>query len=716
MYTVNQYKDDIHLLTNSLVVKNTNIAIAINFGLEKRYDSIVSTDRTTWKYYLNISGQKHSTNTQDLYITLIENGNKVLLTKTILLQYPYTRKELLKYGNYYKELISVYPDDFSYINGCMLPVDMSVAMSAEDGTILNYNTDLVYVNEFSLIRELEQYIKNFLKRWNIIDYILTDELYTASLVAVLFAAIPNKIANLRLLKINTAEVHPFHMENFFRSHLDLWDNIVNLKESTKFWLYKNLRYLMKHTGTQEALNSLLTNVYDANGIGVGEHILFKKDPVLISDTSDINSSVYDDSGALFIGQGKNNSYQFDSNSELDIYTITTLEMSNKNIDIPTTVDEVNNIARNTEDVLNKSLLFKQKTKVIDINIPQLFKLYGDDLILTIMDNWLYLATNNNFTEKVTYLEPNTKVSYDITPLNAYYLLIKLLLKVTGNDTVLLTGVMYKILKDKNTISAPDITDGLFNGDDITDRAFDIIDLMPTIHTGMSYNKDSFKEYLMYIIDLYKFIWIADTNAENALNSSNIKIAASRIFDYNVINFKSDGSEVDIDTVLLDNGIVLKDTEYFNTSLAIKDLILTVTGINIDTYDTVETNNQNYIDIITKLTSYTVHVVNAIENSKTTFVPYTNISVFKNTKGLVTTTEAATVYPLEPEYVKINLEANNYDFSIQNFYTENAPFISSTENTISGYMEIQYQREELKVEEYLPVFTIEVLRDLDTIVL
>jgi hypothetical protein len=716
MYTVDQYKNDIHLLTNSLVIKNSTTAVAINFGLERLYDLTISSDKTTWKYYLNISGQKHHTNSSEIYITLIENTTKVLLTKTILDQYPYTRKELLKYGNYYKELISLYPNDFSYINGCMLPVDMTVAINAAEGKILNYNSDLVFKNEFSLIRELELYIKNYLKRWDIIDYVLTDELYAASLLAVLFAAIPNKIANLRLHKINTAEVHPFHMEHFFRSHLDLWDNIASFKESTKFWLYKNLRYLMKHTGSTEAFKSLLLNVFDANGIGVGEHILFKKDPSLNSDILDTSSSLYSDTGALFIGQGKNNSYQFDINSELDIYTIVNLEMAAHNIDVPVTPDELSNIARYADNTLNKSLLFKQKTKVIDINIPQLFKLYGDDIILTIMDNWIYLAHNNSFTEKVTYLEPNTKVSYNITPLEAYYLLLKFLLKLTNNESSMLTNISCKILKDPTVLSGPDLVSNLFNGHDVLDRAFDIIDMVPVRHNSMLYNKDTFKTHIDDITNLYKFVWITDVNSENALNSSNIKIAASRVFETHVINFENNGAPTTIDAVLSKHGIVLKDTEYFDISLAIKDLFIIVTGINIDAYDTIETNNQNYIDIITKLTSYTVHAVNAVENSKTTFVPYTSISVIKNTKGLVTTTGASIIDPLEPEYTKINLEANNYDFSLANYYTNNLPFMSSMENTVSGYMEIINQSTDLKVEEMLPVFTIEVLRDLNTIVL
>ena len=98
---------------------------------------------------------------------------------------------------------------------------MDYAINMPEGTILYYNKDYVEDNEFELMGDLEDYIKNFLHRWNIKEYLLTDELYTASLIGVLTASLPNKIINIRNNYALTSQVNSFHLEHFFRSHLEL---------------------------------------------------------------------------------------------------------------------------------------------------------------------------------------------------------------------------------------------------------------------------------------------------------------------------------------------------------------------------------------------------------------------------------------------------------------------------------------------------------------
>lgn len=704
MYTIEQYYSDIHLLTNSLVVKLSDAGIAVNLGLIKRYNLDESeVPKNNWKYYLNLSGQKHSTNSTSIQIVIIETGLPVELTPTVLETYPVSRTELLKYGSYYQGLITKYPDDISYINGCIQPIDINIALSAKDGTILAYNTNLVEYAEFSLIREIEKFINSFLARWHVVDFMLTDELYYTCLLGVLFANIPNKIANIRSSKINTAEVCSFHMEHFFRSHLDIWDDITGLNNASKYWLYKNIRYLIKHRGTAETFQLLLDNVFDANNIGIGEHILFKIDPTLIDNTSDVTQAIYNKSTVKFLGTAKNKSYHFDSNTDLTVDEIINLEMTDKSIEVAYSQDQIQHIATNTDNDVNNNTIFKQKTKIIDINVPQLFKMYTSDYILTIMDNWLYYSVNGSFNKKEVYLEPNTKRSFTLSPYDGYLLLIKFLLKLNNEDTASITNITTKILK--TTLDKTSLLNNLFNSGDLSNITDDIISLVPNDPTSTVVNKDSFSSYINNIVELYKYVWVSDCNMNNPVNSANIKIVSNRLFNNETVVI-SNTDNVSIDSILISKNIIIPNTISFDTISAIKELFLTFTGIDIDAYTTIEQNNASYIDIITKLTSYTVHAINAVDNSKTSYLAYTHNSVFKSTQGLATITDAR-FDNLEQEYVKIATEANNFNSSVSVYSFDNLPSVTVCPYSISGTMEVSYQLDELVAIPMLPRLSINV---------
>lgn len=335
--TIQSHSRNISSLTNSLVIKFIDVALAVNLGIKKKYNLAVEDDKKTWKYFLNMAGYRHITNS-DVKIRLIENNELVSLSKNVLDEFVYTREELIKFGDYYNDLISKYPDDFSFIKGTIFPVDIDLAIKSEDGTILNYDRGLVEPNEYSLIRELETYVINFTKRYNIGNYLLTDNLYMASFLAVLYANIPNKINNIRISKINTNEAHSFHLEHFFRSHLNLWENVQVLNEETKFWLYKNLRSLMKHTGKESTLQTVLYKIFEKNNIGIGEYLLEKNEPSISENPNDLTKSSFIDNGSKFVASRLNNSYTMDNNTVMSPETMINLELNTiTNQDIPLNV-------------------------------------------------------------------------------------------------------------------------------------------------------------------------------------------------------------------------------------------------------------------------------------------------------------------------------------------------------------------------------------------
>ena len=169
MYTIDKYYRNAILISNSLVLKIPEIAYIVNKGIYVKTGKQVNTPKREWLYYQNLAGIKTRFN-KDIYIRYLENGEEALLTKERMQNSPLTRRTLLKFGDKFKELVTAYPCEETYIRGCLYDIDLDTIMEAKPGTILAYNKDLLETNEYSLIRELQDYIYNFLARWHVKEY------------------------------------------------------------------------------------------------------------------------------------------------------------------------------------------------------------------------------------------------------------------------------------------------------------------------------------------------------------------------------------------------------------------------------------------------------------------------------------------------------------------------------------------------------------------
>ena len=140
--TIKNYYKNTHLLTNSLCIKFIDAAHAVNIGMYKNkvwkdtYGDLLipSEDMREWKYFLNMAGIKHFTNS-DVKIKLLESGETVSLSKEILNTYVYTRDELRKNGTFLNNLLFTYSDDESFIKGCIY---LNVIVSDKFGQGCNY--------------------------------------------------------------------------------------------------------------------------------------------------------------------------------------------------------------------------------------------------------------------------------------------------------------------------------------------------------------------------------------------------------------------------------------------------------------------------------------------------------------------------------------------------------------------------------------------------
>lgn len=263
------YLDDTFKLTRSLVIKSSASADAINKGLSDLGNEVNTLDPTTWKYYLNLNGQYHGTDVP-MYVSSLDTLQTIAFTRQNLQVHTATARAYRTFGSYFDRLVAVYPYQESLIRGILNPIDIPVAIAADDGDILFYRKDMVLAQETQLIPQLQAWISNFMFRWNVRGFTLTDDLYAAAQWAVMVQQIPMVLMNLRLEACHTSYVHDFHMREYLTSHgrLDRYFDYLTLAQ--KLWLYRNVRYIERNLGKQDTFQWLVQNILTARGLPLGE--------------------------------------------------------------------------------------------------------------------------------------------------------------------------------------------------------------------------------------------------------------------------------------------------------------------------------------------------------------------------------------------------------------------------------------------------------------
>lgn len=242
----------------TVVIKLDELADGLNYLVMQKstVTSVDPSDKSSWKYYQNISGSYHFTD-EPMMITSLDTGARVRFDKNTLATHPVT-KQAYRYGSYYyDELLGRYPDSELLIHGILNPVDLQEAIDAKNGTILTYDARYVEEWETELIANLQTWVYNFVQRWFNPQYARTDNLYVASFFAQLSLNIVPVVWNLRTRACKTNQAHSFHIAQYLRSHGYLDTYLPEMTREQVLGLYRNIRRYRKHAGSQENFESLV---------------------------------------------------------------------------------------------------------------------------------------------------------------------------------------------------------------------------------------------------------------------------------------------------------------------------------------------------------------------------------------------------------------------------------------------------------------------------
>lgn len=411
------YRSSNIALIRTMVIKSELTAEAVNTGLGTYGIAVDSTDPSSWKYYLNLAGEYHPTD-RPMTILSLDTLQTIDFTKENLQLHDSTRREYSKRSRYYDDLLARFPDQESLINGILRPIDLTTAIQAPDGRILDYDHDLIEDNEENLIILLQQWIDRFNIRWHNKSYAISDDLYAAAQLGILFQLLPSVVMTIRVQNCHTNYTHSYHIKSFLASQggLDVFIDYLTKKQA--LWLYRNIRYIHRNAGKRATFKELIQHILTDRGFPLAQwsmrhnldemidalvpRIEFERRPLNLGyssaglDTRDI-PHMLDDEAVLAKGNPE---------IQLEAETKIRIQMENANQD-------------------------RLSTKILESSILDMTDASPYTLSDALLNHWLYFAERGQYTAIVTVDNPRTGGTYQFTMLDAFAVFLYTYNKVRG---------------------------------------------------------------------------------------------------------------------------------------------------------------------------------------------------------------------------------------------------------------------------------------------
>lgn len=642
------YMDLNKTLVKTMVIKSLTSCEALNEFIKLKYGegAVDNYDPSSWKYYKNIAGEYHVLDTP-MTVTSLDTLEEIAFDKDTLRQHTVTRKAY-RYGTrYYYSLLNRYPDQEQLIMGILTPVDKTLAIEAEDGTILSYPSDLVEPQEVSLIPELQQFIKNQLVRWHVKAFAVSDSLYNAAQHALLYLSILPKLLNLRLKRCKTPEAHSFHIRQYLASNrgLDRYMPYMTLKQ--KLWLYRNINYIERNAGSVEQFRYLVDKLLTDRQIPLIEYtvrhlnefdgnyyplINARKKPVNLQ--TNVSEIEYIDIQQLYQKEEK-------------------LAYSNPKFYLDNS-DKVTDVFRTT----NTSVL---QTKDLESNMVDYNDAVPDPLERVLMRQWFHAANNNLYNVLVSFKDPKTSETRTLYALDAFIYYIYILIKreeLGTNDIPIYLNIKYRrpVLPTLNEIMSvvPDKYSYL------SKYAQVILDNQPNLDP--SYSTEMFYNQSFKIYEESKRHWHMVSNIHGLNDRGYLQGIVNQLYEvkYTTINTPHET----FSSWLGFNNLPEYDYTYEQSNELLVSIFSNATGLIIDDSRLLKNIQKAMLDMMTELSSYSVQFIREINADRITPITWPLTRV-----GDVTSSVQQESYIEHPVRVTDVSTATETEFRVQSDISE-----------------------------------------------
>lgn len=586
------YLESVFDLANTLKIKlQYNIDSINNYLALAAPTSFNVNDPHTWKYYLNVSGTYHSTDTV-MNVVSLDTLEEIVFNKDNLLDHRATALAYQYGSRYYKELVSKYPNQETLIQGILYPVDIERAISAKEGEIFGYPDFLIEANEYSLIAKLNQWVKGFTDRWVNAHFAIAHDLYYTTMYAILYSLLPQSILKFREEACFTVEAHSFHVKQFLASNgkLDRFYPQMTLKQS--LWLYRNLLYVKKNLGFSHTFSHLTKNIMTERKIPVSQYTGFH-------DVQKMPGELYPD--VYFRKEQVNEVLAVETANPLPLNTMLEKEdtLAKNNYDV-----RVNDSAKLEEKLenapSNKVLTKTLETTLFDYTGSSIYNL--NDILL---HHWIYFSFLGLYEAYVQVENPRTGEVINLRAKDAFLLGLYLYcyafkVELTTLPSMVASRVQRIPLATKADLNS--IVDTHYLEPDL---AYKMLAHQPVIEPMISTERFYETCYDIYISANYqKNLYSLE---EHYYGRALAQAMANRIYCDYVCNFAPNGETYS--DWFTAQGIPIEDFLVNSPYTEWTKILQKATGLDLNTTNSVAAIQKAMTNIMVNLSSYSVQYVN-----------------------------------------------------------------------------------------------------------
>ena len=592
------YLDKVMQLANTLIIKSDDSVTGLNKYVTDYFGSIAvdTLDPKSWKYYLNISGQYHFSDTMMQVISL-DTLELINFTKENLAIHRATARGYVYGARQYIELVNQYPNQELLIMGIIYPVDINKAIAAKDGQILGYPSDLVEPNEYSLINNIQKWIYGYKIRWTNYQYAISDDLYSATSLGIMYLNLVPLILNLRLEACKTNEAHSFHVTQYLASHglLESYLNQMTTKQALFF--YRNISYIERNSGKRYIFEWLVEHIMTERFLPLAEYTM----------RHDISGQPNDNyPKIIFAKKQLNAGYSADLTDNLSLNQLMNKSDNQARKNIAYKDDYTPIIQSNMENSLYNVLITKMlESSVIDNTNSLPYTL--EDVL---MNHWVYLSTSNIYTAYINVSNPKTGEVILLNAKEAYALFWYALCKSVN---ILLDTIpkVFAIRVQRSPL--PTINDLMSVVDSNLFDEF-LADAVLSLHSDFT-NIISTEAFYNKCNDIYNASRIERgliSLQEHYVKHGMATGLVARMYSDNVCSLSNDGDNYTAWFAL--RGIDIEALSRDDLVILYTEIAKYATGLNLTSTSSLANLQAAMINLLKQLSSYSIQIIPTINSS------------------------------------------------------------------------------------------------------
>lgn len=271
---ISVYRNQVYNFLNTVSIKYTPLSDQANLILSQQ-NQAVSDDPTTWKYYLNLQGLYHPTDTI-MTVMSLDTQQQIEFTVENLAVHTRTKAAYVPGTDFFTDLCSRYLDQVDLIKSILYPIsDVEAAIDAEEFTILACGTGFLEDTEFGyLFQELTNHLNYVRTRW-FAPNLGYDPYYFITFWGMMWELLPQVLFSARFKAMRTPHAHSWLVWQYLTSMgLDDYSDILDRRRT--MWLYRNIDYLLAHRGSKSNLTKMANNLLSSVGIGLFERYVLQQ--------------------------------------------------------------------------------------------------------------------------------------------------------------------------------------------------------------------------------------------------------------------------------------------------------------------------------------------------------------------------------------------------------------------------------------------------------